>query len=75
MPRACTISLSSEEAQELQRICKASTSAQAKVLTGDELGAFTSVNVRGLSSAASFSAAGGWCRNWTRRGVRTEAAS
>jgi hypothetical protein len=31
MPRARTISLSSEEAQELQRICKASTSAQAKV--------------------------------------------
>ena len=31
MPRACTLSLSAEEAQELQRSCKASTSAQAKV--------------------------------------------
>jgi hypothetical protein len=31
MPRARAISLSSDEAQELQRICKASTSPQAKV--------------------------------------------
>lgn len=31
MARAKTISLSPDEAQELQRICKAATSAQAKV--------------------------------------------
>lgn len=31
MPRARTVSLSPEETQELQRICKASTSPQAKV--------------------------------------------
>jgi len=31
MPRACTVSLSPEEAQQLERICKAPSSAQAKV--------------------------------------------
>lgn len=31
MARACTISLATEEVQELQRICNARTSAQAKV--------------------------------------------
>ncbi len=31
MPRACTVSLSPEETQQLERICNASSSAQAKV--------------------------------------------